>query len=148
MTLHDPRITREAMFFEICDVIRKRSSCKRGQVGCVIVQDNRVVSMGYNGSPPGAPHCFELGCDVEENNHEAGCQRAIHAEANAISYAARAGVSTDGGVLYCTHSPCLKCAQLLLSAGIAGVHYLTPYRRTEGHDLLRDAGVPLLQWSE
>lgn len=135
------RITRETMFLEICETIRNRSTCKRGKVGCVIVKDSRIVSMGYNGAPPGAPHCFELGCEVEENNHEAGCQRSIHAEANAIAFAARAGVSTEGGEIYCTHAPCLKCAQLIVSAGVKGVHYRTEYRRPEGVSLLRELGL-------
>lgn len=144
---HEPRITRDGMFFGICETIRKRSTCRRGKVGCIIVKDSRIVSMGYNGAPPGAPHCIEIGCDVEENNHEAGCQRSIHAEANAIAHAARVGTSTEGGTLYSTHSPCLKCAQLIVSAGIQRVLYRTEYRRPEGLDLLRELGVGTIHWT-
>lgn len=122
------RISREQMLLEIIEIVRKRSTCLRGKVGVVIVKSNRIVSMGYNGSPPGAPHCFDLGCDVDEDNHDAGCQRTVHAEANAISFAAREGVSTKGATMYSTHAPCLKCAQLIVTCGIAEFIYVRDYR--------------------
>jgi dCMP deaminase len=140
----DERITRDQMFMEIAEVVRKRSTCLRGRVGCVIVQDNRIIASGYNGAPPGEPHCFELGCEVQENNHEAGCQRAIHAEANAIAYAARGSMSTQGATMYCTHAPCLKCAQLMISAGIVELHYVRPYRLVDGSVLFSGGGRQIL----
>lgn len=139
------RIEREAMFLEIAHVLRKRSSCVRGKVGCLIVRGNRIVASGYNGAPPGAPHCSELGCSIPENDHTAGCQRAIHAEANAIAWAARAGASTEGCTLYCTHGPCLKCAQLLMSAGICKVIYEIEYRMPEGVELLKAHGLKVVR---
>lgn len=132
---------------EVAETIRKRSTCLRGKVGVVIVNDNRIIATGYNGAPPGAPHCFELGCDVDENVHDAGCERAIHAEANAIAWSARAGVSTTGAHLYTTHSPCLKCAQLIVSCGITRVYWARPYRLVAGVELLEQLGVELSQVS-
>lgn len=132
----DTRPTRDMIFMEMAHVIRKRSTCSRGSVGAILVMDRRIVSIGYNGSPVGAPHCTELGCDLPANNHEAGCQRAIHAESNAIAWAARHGQTTLGTTLYCTHGPCLKCAQLILQAGITRVVYGVPYRLMGGFELL------------
>lgn len=139
------RPSRDHIFMEIAYVLRKRSTCVRGQVGAIIVMGGRIISAGYNGAPPGAPHCSDLGCDVPGNSHESGCQRAIHAEANAIAFAARVGSSTEGGVLYCTHGPCLKCAQLIASAGISQVVFETPYRLPDGLELLDSLSIPTFQ---
>lgn len=123
---------------EMAHVIRKRSTCSRGSVGAIAVLDQRVLATGYNGSPPGSPHCTDVKCDVPANNHEAGCQRAIHCEANLIAWAARHGVALRGATLYCTHGPCLRCAQLILSAGFSRLVYGVPYRIPTGLDLLED----------
>jgi dCMP deaminase len=136
----DDRPTRDEMFMEVAYVLRKRSSCLRGKVGVVVVGEDRILASGYNGAPPGAPHCFEVGCLVDENLHVLGCQRAIHAEANAIAWAARHGARLMGATMYCTHGPCLKCAQLIIAAGIERLVYGVPYRLPEGLELLAGGG--------
>lgn len=136
------RPTREDTYMEICHVLRKRSTCKRGKVGAILVVDKRIIATGYNGAPPRAPHCFDLGCDVDSNDHVGGCRRAIHAEANVIAYAARHGSACEGATLYCTHGPCLKCAQLIASAGIHSVVYGVPYRLPDGLELLDQLSIP------
>lgn len=93
------------------------------------------------------PHCEELGCDVEDNSHEAGCRRTVHAEANAIAWAARTGVSLDGSTIYITHSPCYECAKLIIASGIRGVTYHKEYRLQEGKELLQEAGIACVQVS-
>lgn len=119
----------------------ERSTCPRGHVGAVLVANKRIISTGYNGSPPGMPHCDEVGCeaiqvigelDVLLNDliKDFGCQRTVHAEANAIAYAARHGIETEGSFLFCTHSPCRKCLELAASAGIVEIIYDKPYRAT------------------
>ena len=131
---------------EICHVLRKRSTCKRGKVGCLAVCDYYIVAEGYNGSPPGGPHCTDLGCDVPANNHEAGCQRTIHAEANLIAHAARRGTAIEGASLYSTHGPCLNCAKLIAAAGIVSVVFETPYRLPDGLELLSSLNIPTRQY--
>lgn len=94
-----------------------RATCGRKHVGCVLVQDNHVISTGYNGSPPGKPHCGD-------DNHEMSdghCVRTIHAEANSIAQAARSGVRTLGAHCYTTIIPCYDCAKLLIASGISKV---------------------------
>lgn len=143
----DDRIERPELYFEIAESLRKRSTCLRGKVGCIAVRDKRIIAMGYNGSPPGMPHCFELGCDMEENNHVAGCQRTIHAEANLIAFSAKHGIELQGAALWCTHGPCLKCAQLIVAAGLVEDNFITPYRLPQGETLCHEAGVKVLRWS-
>jgi dCMP deaminase len=143
-------------FLNIAREIAAASTCTRGNVGAVIVQDRRIVSTGYNGAPPGMPHCTDVGCmliDYTEADPrlqviETGCQRAIHAELNAIAWAARHGVATDGGIMYCTSEPCLKCAQSILAAGIGEVHYSNLYRLHDGTELLSKACVHVVHHVE
>jgi dCMP deaminase len=79
-----------------------------------------------------------VGCEIGKNG---GCTRTVHAEANAISFAARSGNSTDGADLFTTHSPCYDCAKLIINAGIVRVVYDVEYRDPRGIDLLREAGI-------
>lgn len=139
-------------FMEVAATFATQSTCERGQVGCVIVRDNRIISTGYNGAPPGMLHCTQEGCllaeispppgaDVKPYSVITGCQRAIHAEVNAIAWSARAGVRIEGATLYCTHGPCAACARTIIAAGLYRVIYRTPYRLKDGIELLHEAGV-------
>jgi len=113
--------------------ISQLSTCNRNHVGAVIVKDGRCVTWGYNGAPPGLPHCAH---PIDEP-----CTTATHAEANALAFAAKQGISTDGASLYVTLSPCSTCARLLIAAGISTVHFLEQYRDDSALDLLQGAGV-------
>jgi len=101
-------------FLDIAAVTATRATCLRKKVGAVLVRDNRIIATGYNGSPPGEPHCVDEGCDVVSGH----CQRTVHAECNALLYAAKDGVSVDGATLYCTITPCGNCKKLLRTAGV------------------------------
>ncbi len=127
------RITREQMFIDIAKTIAKRSTCTRKQVGCVLVIDGRIVATGYNGVLPGIPD--ENGIDANGNS------RTVHAEANAIAFCARKGISTENCILYCTLQPCEKCAELIIQAGIDEVYYLDEYRDTTGLQVLKLSNV-------
>jgi dCMP deaminase len=117
------------MFMRMAELVSQRGTCPRAKVGALLVKDRRIVSMGYNGAPPGFKHCTEVGCDIPEDfNANPGCMRTIHGEANAIAFAARYGIITAGTTMYCTYSPCKKCAELLLSAGIIRFVYNREYR--------------------
>ena len=117
------RISWQTYFIEIAKLSSVRSPCSRLQVGCVIVKDNRIISMGYNGFLSGCPHR-----SIIKDNHE---QATIHAEMNAISDAARRGVSLCGSVAYITHYPCLNCFKALASSGIKHIVYDKDYRNDE-----------------
>jgi dCMP deaminase len=118
------RITRKELMLGVCKLLAQRATCKRAKVGCVIERDGRILSTGYNGSPPGAPHCLDVGCEMD-NGH---CVRTIHAEANAIAFAARYGIRIEGATLYVTgwHSgSCPVCTKLAQSAGLKFIYSAT-----------------------
>lgn len=112
-------------FMQFARDASSRSSCPRLAVGAVLVKDQRILGTGYNGSPPGLPHCIDIGCKIVDNH----CRRIVHAEANALCTAARFGVELAGAELYCTHSPCYECQKLCLSAGIKKIYFEVMYGR-------------------
>ena len=137
-------------FLAIAKKLGELGTCSRKKVGAVIIRDGRCISWSYNGAPPGLPHCSEndhgydtLPYFVEEHQRE-GCLNATHAEANAIAFAARQGISTEGATLYLTLAPCEVCARLLIAAGISRVVYSEAYRDPAGAQLLAKAGLLVL----
>lgn len=154
------RIDRTTLYMSLAETFAERSTCLRGQVGCVIVREGHMIGAGYNGAPPGMPHCTNVGCgggvqkpttpgDPLSLTAEAfpnGCTRAVHAELNALAFSARHGIATEHGSMYCTHAMCRVCAQAVLSAGIQSVVYREPYRDPSGLELLEDAGLVVIQY--
>lgn len=131
----DTRPTRHETYLAIAEVISLRGTCQRAKVGCVITQDNRIVSTGYNG-PLGSVECNDTNCNLKEH-----CKHAVHAEANAIAFAAREGISLKGSTLYCLYSPCVDCARLIIQAGISKVVYREQYIPIDGYRLLISNGL-------
>ncbi len=140
---HSARPSWDEYFMALALLISTRSPCERLHVGCVLVstgeRKNRVIAAGYNGFLPGTPHISRV-----RDGHE---QATVHAEQNAIADAARRGISVDGAVAYISHYPCLNCAKILASAGIAVIKYHYDYRNDPlVPEILRDAGVELVQF--
>jgi dCMP deaminase len=127
-------------FMQIAQTVATRSTCPRASVGCVLTRDRRILTTGYNGAPSGVPHCTDVGC-LLVNDH---CQRATHAEANAIVQGALHGVSVAGATAYCTHQPCVNCTKLLISAGVKKIIFEVAYPDPIATDLLREAGVGIV----
>lgn len=128
----------DAVLLEVAGVMARRGTCTRLRVGAVLALDGRICSTGLNGAPHGLPHCTHPDEDYTET-----CVTSVHAEANAVAFAARHGVSIQGSTLYVTHTPCVHCAMLLINAGIVRAVCATRYRLTAGVDVLRTAGVEL-----
>lgn len=126
-------------FMELAQVVAKRSTCNRRSVGAVLVRDKRILTTGYNGSPPGLPHCTEAGCLMVDNH----CVRAIHAEQNAIIQAALHGIDLRGATCYVTSSPCVHCSKMLIAAGVKRVVYLDSYTESIGQAMAAEAGVTM-----
>jgi len=126
--------SKSEVFMRIAWELSALGTCDRKKVGALIVRDGRCISWGYNGAPPGMPHCHHKPEDTE-------CFDAIHAELNAVCFAARQGISTDGATLFVTCSPCLRCSQAIISSGISNVLYDEEYREPAGRELLEKAGV-------
>jgi dCMP deaminase len=114
------RLSWDDYFMETAELASVRSPCERLQVGCVIVKDNRLISMGYNGFLAGTEHR-----SIVRDGHE---QATIHAEMNAVTDAAKRGVSIDGSVAYITHYPCINCYKALASSGVQKIYYRNDYR--------------------
>lgn len=117
------RPTWDEYFKEIVQVTAKRSPCERLQVGCILVNDNRIISQGYNGYLPGCAHK-----SIVRDGHE---QATVHAEQNAIADCAKRGVSCANAAAYVTHYPCIICTRILLAAGIKKIKYITDYKNDE-----------------
>jgi dCMP deaminase len=119
------------------------SSAKRLQVGCVIVKDNTIIGIGYNGMPSG----WDNNCEELIEQHEDGGQilktrpEVLHAETNAIAKVARSTNSTDGADMICTHAPCLDCAKLIHQAGIKRFYFRSHYRSEEGLKFLNKCEI-------
>ena len=114
------KLSWEEYFMSTALLLSCRSSCNRLHVGCVIVKNNRIISAGYNGFLPGAPHE-----SIIVNNHEIA---TVHAEQNAITDCANRGVSLNGATAYVTHYPCINCTKMLVASGIKNVIYLNDYK--------------------
>lgn len=109
-------------FMKIAHLVAERSTCLRHNVGAVLVKDKKILTTGYNGAAAGIKDCLELGCLRDKLKIKSGTRheicRAIHAEQNAIIQAALHGVSAEDSTIYCTHSPCILCAKMLVNAKI------------------------------
>lgn len=137
----------------------ERSTCTRAQVGCVISRDGRTLSTGYNGAPAGMAHCDHtctcsptgrlprLNSDhLRDCPSQQPCTNVIHAECNAIAFAARYGVATDGADLHSTRIPCTPCAGQIINAGIRRVVWLEAHRDMGGLERLAQAGLEVVRW--
>lgn len=125
----------------------KLSSARRLQVGCVIVKDNRIISIGYNGMPSGWDNNCEYA--IKEMTVLGDEQildwktkpEVLHAETNALAKVARSSESAEGATLYVTHAPCLDCAKLIYQSGINKVVYNNEYRCTDGIEFLSKCSI-------
>lgn len=117
------RISWDDYFINIAQLAACRSVCERLHVGCVLVRNNIILSTGYNGHIPGAPHV-----SLVRDNHE---QSTIHAEINCIANCAKNGTCTKNSTAYVTHYPCINCAKALAAAGVEKIVYLKDYKNDE-----------------
>jgi len=110
------------------------SHCQRRKVGCVIVKNDNIIAIGYNGTPQG---------DANACEDESGCTKptVIHAEDNALRKLTRGTASANGATLFVTTCPCILCAPRIVDAGITKVYYSEVYRSTEGIEYLENRGV-------
>lgn len=139
---------------ELSDHVATRATCDRGKSGCVIVRDQRVLATGYVGSPPGLPHCDDVGHLMKKVIDEDGttrehCVRTVHAEQNAIAQASRYGIAIEGSTLYAKMEPCRVCAMLIISVGISRVVCKKRYHAAqETREMFGKAGIELVVLEE
>ena len=133
-------------YMDVAERFAQLSSATRLQVGAIVVKDDRIVSIGYNGMPSGWDNC----CEDVVREDEVGFQvtktkaEVLHAETNAIAKLAKSGESGLGATMFVTHAPCIDCAKLVYQSGIATVYYKNKYRSTQGLEFLDKSGVEVI----
>lgn len=125
-------------YMDVAQRFAELSTAKRLQVGAIIVKDDRIISIGYNGMPSGWTN------ECEDTNFVTK-DEVIHAEANAIAKLAKCGESGNGALMFLTHAPCIHCAKQIYTAGISKVYYRDTYRDTRGVEFLTKCGVDVWQ---
>ena len=132
---------------KVAEVYAELSSAKRLHVGCVIVKDNTIIGIGYNGMPSG----WDNNCEMIKHTDFTGTvvtmskPEILHSETNAIAKVAKSTNSTDGATMFITHAPCLDCAKLVYQSGINSVYYRNSYRNDQGIDFLKKCEVEVCQ---
>lgn len=157
-------------YMQTAEIFAEQSHAVRAKVGCIIVKDNRIISIGYNGMPSG----WNNTCENEEVINDVPHMRddyakrgyimhssadaiiwkkltskpeVLHAEANAITKLARSSDSSEGSALFCSHMPCIECAKLIHQSGISSVYYLINYKAAKGsgEEFLKISNIGLEQ---
>jgi dCMP deaminase len=135
----------DTYFLKIASVVGERSTCRRHHMGAIAVRDKHILATGYNGAAAGLKDCLELGCLRDELGIPSGTRheicRAIHAEQNVIIQAALHGVSLAGATVYCTHTPCILCAKMMVNARIARSVSFGKYSDDQFIELFKEAGI-------
>ena len=132
---------------DVAERFAQLSSAKRLQVGAIVVKDDRIISIGYNGMPSG----WDNECEDTFHHHELGTcttvtkAEVLHAETNAIAKLAKSSESGLGATMFVTHAPCIDCAKLVYQSGIDTVYYKNEYRSTQGLDFLTKSNVNLVK---
>jgi dCMP deaminase len=140
-------------FLKIAVLVSEHSKCSRLKVASLIVKDNRILSTGINGTPPGTENCQEHFKNVDitspqfyHDHHIFSEKEEIHSEINAILFAAKNGVKINDTILYITISPCMNCAKAIITAGIKEVYYIEKYdRNQESIEYLTKKGIKIKQ---
>lgn len=135
------------LFADIATRTAEMSSAIRLKVGAIIVKDDRIISMGYNGMPAGWSNiCEDEIVDMEDGNITLKTKsEVLHAEMNALMKLARSTESGDGASMFLTHSPCMECAKGIYQAGIKEIYYKTQYRSNDGLDFLKKCNITVIK---
>jgi dCMP deaminase len=153
-------------YMDVAERFAKLSSAKRLQVGAIVVKNDRIISIGYNGMPTGWDNCCEDIVESMEDNpwhdyqmlkengweYQDRCyvklktkSEVLHAESNAIAKLARSLESGEGADIFITHAPCIDCAKLIYQSGVATVYYRHDYRSTQGVEFLNKSGIKVVK---
>lgn len=149
------------VYMDMAERFSLLSSAVRCKVGSIVVKDDRIISLGYNGTPTGWDNCCEYEVfqeddkqknieypytDRDDRNYRLVTKpEVLHAESNCISKLARSSESGEGATMFITHAPCIDCAKLIYQSGIAEVYYKHQYRDTSGIAFLERCGIPVTQ---
>jgi dCMP deaminase len=129
-------------YMDVAERFAKLSSAKRLNVGAIVVKDDRIISIGYNGMPTG----WDNECETKnEDGTLVTKPEVLHAETNAIAKLAKTTETGDMATLFVTHAPCIDCAKLIYQSGIATVYYKNDYRSTQGIEFLNKSNIEVVK---
>ena len=133
-------------YMDVAERFAQLSSAVRLQVGAIVVKDDRIISIGYNGMPSGWDNCCEEwhGEDEWGNTITKSKKEVLHAESNAIAKLARSPESGEGATIFVTHAPCIECSKLIYQSGISTVYYKNEYRSTQGIKFLEKSNITVI----
>ncbi len=137
-------------YMDVAERFAQLSHAQRAKVGAIIVKDDRIISIGYNGMPSG----WNNVCEHDIHHHELGTTTSVtkaevlHAETNAIAKLAQSSESGKDAILFCTHLPCMECAKLIYQSGIKEVYYREEYKAAKGSgkEFLIESGITIAQY--
>ncbi|MEK9804818.1 MAG: dCMP deaminase family protein [Euryarchaeota archaeon] len=133
-------------YMDVAERFAQLSSAKRLNVGAIVVKDDRIISIGYNGMPSGWTNECEESWEWPDGHPEMRTKpEVLHAESNAIAKLARSAESGEGASIFITHSPCIECAKLIYQSGITTVYYKNEYRSTQGIDFLEKSKLNVVK---
>ena len=134
-------------YMDVAESFAKLSSAVRLQVGAIVVKDDRIISIGYNGMPTGWDNCCEDIIRTDEVGFQVTKTKAevLHAETNAIAKLAKSSESGLGAAMFVTHAPCIDCAKIVYQSGIDTVYYKNDYRSTQGLEFLTKSNVDVIK---
>ncbi len=143
------RLDWDDYFLKIALLVAERSTCRRHNVGAVVVKNRYILATGYNGAPAGLNDCLKIDCLRDQLKIESGTKhevcRAVHAEQNAIIQCGLHNVSPESATVYCTHSPCLICAKILANAKIKRYITFNEYQDKEFLRLFKHSGIKFIK---
>jgi len=137
-------------YMDTAKIFAELSHARRLHVGCIVVKDDRIISIGYNGMPAG----WDNNCEYEHHNvHDDSRElrtrpEVLHAESNCLAKIARSHESAEGADMFITHAPCLDCAKLIYQSGIHRVYYGQQYRSDTGIQFLNQSSIQVIYTGE
>jgi dCMP deaminase len=133
-------------YMDVAERFAELSSARRLHVGAIVVKDDRIISIGYNGMPSGWDNDCEDKVWTQDGDYKLKTKpEVLHAETNAIAKLAKSNESGMGATMFITHAPCLDCAKLIYQSGISSVLYRDTYRDTSGIEFLEKSGIIVTQ---
>jgi len=145
---------QHTVYLKMCQELSTLSKCSKHKVGAILVKNNRIISNGLNGSPAGFINCCEKFHGIDTHSepgkslHRVWSEKfEIHAEMNAILFAAKSGVNTNNTILYCNLEPCFNCLKHAITAGVKEIYYAQTHKHNlkspETLELINDLGIKI-----
>jgi dCMP deaminase len=144
------RLSRNEYYMKLAEITAQRTNCLKRGVGCVIVKDDRIISIGYNGTPKNTLNCYEGGCErcndkLIQSGEKLDLCKCLHAEENALLFCDF--FKTENSVMYITHFPCLTCSKKIIQAGVKQIYYLNPYNDNKSIIYLQNSGIECIKFN-